>query len=82
MAVLRGGLLTRKEKAIGTIDAINKSFTTTFDFVPTTLEVFLNGLKLITTDHFTETGNNTFDLIDAPTGGSDSDAVTVRYQRA
>lgn len=82
MGVIRGGLLTRKEKAIGVIDGVNKSFTTTFSFIPSTLEVFLNGLKLITVDHFNETGSNSFDMVDAPIGGLDPDDLTVRYQRA
>lgn len=82
MAILKGGLLVRVEKAIGTIDGANKSFTTTFAFIPSTLEVLLNGLALITVDHFTETGSNSFDLIDAPVGGGNSDDLIVRYQRA
>jgi len=82
MATLRGGLLVRKEQATGTVDGINTSFTTTFAFIPGTLEVSINGLDLVASDHFTETGSNSFDLVDAPIAGVFPDVVLVRYQRA
>lgn len=82
MAILRGGLLVRKEEAIGTINGINVSFTTTFTYIPGTLEVSLNGLDLASGDHFTETGSNSFDLADPPAAGANPDIVLVRYQRA
>lgn len=82
MAILKGGIILVKEAAIGTIDGANKIFTTSKVFVPNTLRVRLNGLVLFNTDDFTELTNQSFEFVQAPTGGSDPDRVLVEYQRA
>jgi hypothetical protein len=82
MGVLHGGLLLVKEEAIGTIDGTNRTFLTSYDFIPDTLMVYLNGLQLMNPDDFVELTTQSFQFTDAPTGGADSDRVVVVYQRA
>lgn len=82
MAELRGGLLLRTEEAIGTIDSVNKTFTTSFAYIPTTIRVFLNGLEQVSPDDYVEIDSTTIEFVNAPIGGSDPDRVTVSYQRA
>ena len=80
MAVLRGGILSISELASGTVDNLNREFSTSRAYVPGTLKVYLNGIRLITGEHFEETGSNLFELSDAPIGDSDPDVVEVEYQ--
>jgi len=82
MSVIRGGILIRHEEAGGTINGINLVFTTTFNYIPTTLQVFLNGLDQFNPDDFIELSGNSFQFINPPTGGIDPDRITVSYQRA
>ena len=81
MAVLRGGVLVFKEEAFGIINGANKTFTTSFKFVDASLQVQLNGLELFVDNDFNILTDQSFEFVDAPTGGADSDRVTVVYQR-
>lgn len=81
MAVLRGGVLVFKEEAFGTIDGANKIFTTSFKFVGASLQVQLNGLELLINEDYSILTNQSFEFINAPTGGVDSDRITTVYQR-
>lgn len=82
MAILKGGTLIEKEAVTGTIDGANLLFTTAFPFVIGTLIVFLNGIEQSDPNDYTETTNQSFTFVQAPTGGLDPDRVEVVYQRA
>lgn len=82
MAVIKGGILIRHELASGTINGINLVFTTTFSYIPGTLQVFLNGLDQFNPDDFIEVSGNSFQFTNPPIGGIDPDRITVSYQRA
>ena len=82
MAVLRGGLLTYREAAIGSIDGTNTTFTSTFRFIPASLVVKLNGLEQDSPSDFVVIDDHTFEFVNAPIGGNDPDTVIVSYQRA
>jgi len=66
------------ENPSGDIDGVNKTFTTLYNFVETSLEVFLNGLRLdqgAGRDYLLD-GDNGFILNGAPLNGDD---LTVNY---
>jgi len=69
------------EKAIGTIDGFNTSFTTPHNFQADSLQVFKNGQKIdsVDDDGPTVTGSNSFSLGQAPLNG---DKIFVRYLEA
>lgn len=62
----------------GLINGSNATFTTAFDFVPGTEEVFLNGLKLVKLEDYNTTGNNQIDLYVSPLTGED---LIVNYSK-
>ena len=82
MGVIYGGLLAVKEPAAGDVDGTNKTFTTTYDFIPDTLIVYLNGVQQASPDDYVELTTQSFQFIEAPLGGADPDRVRVVYQRA
>ncbi len=86
MGVLKGGLATvatsTDETATGTIDGLNKVFTTTDDYVSGSLTVFLNGLQQSKPGDYSETTSDSFTFVNAPIGGVGPDVVTVRYVKA
>lgn len=61
---------------IGTIDNMNATFTTTFNFIPGQINVFINGLlqKIIT--HYQTIGNNIITFTDSPRVG---EILTANY---
>jgi len=81
MAIIRGGLLLYQEEAIGDIDGVNKTFTTSYPFLSETIRVLLNGLELRSPDDYVIIDSSTFQLNYAPIGGSDPDTLVVSYQR-
>lgn len=62
------------ELAIGVQDGVNKDFRTSYDFMPGTLQAYLNGD--LQDSWVTETGLRTFEVADAP---ATKDVVKVRY---
>ena len=85
MGVLKGGVSTTEvivdETATGTINGLNKIFTTTNDYISGSLSVFLNGLQQSKPGDYTETTANSFTFLNSPTSGANPDIVTVRYTR-
>ena len=81
MAVLRGGLLTFKQEAIGTVDSVNKTFTTSFKFIADSLQVQLNGLELFVNNDYTILTDQSFEFTNATIGGVNPDIITTLYQR-
>lgn len=81
MSVIRGGILIRHEQATGAVNGINVVFTTAFSYIPTTLQVFLNGLEQFNPDDFIELSGNSFQFTNPPIGGIDPDRITVSFQR-
>ena len=83
MAVLKGGLLLRREVPVGAIDGVNVLFTTSRPYIAGTLMVYLNGLLLSPGDDYAETDGTTFTLMAAPrTDGGYMDKLVVVYQIA
>lgn len=62
----------------GLINGSNATFTTAFDFVPGTEEVFLNGIKLVKLEDYNTTGNNQIDLYVSPLTGED---LIINYSK-
>ena len=54
------------ETPTGLVDGSNTVFTTAQDYEADSLEVYLNGQRVNKPDDYTETGANTFTLVDAP----------------
>lgn len=81
MAILRGGIAIVQEEAIGTVNGLNDTFTTTSPFVLSTLKVALNGLVQLNPDDFIELTNQSFQLVQVPIGGLDPDRIVVQYQK-
>jgi hypothetical protein len=82
MGVIYGGLLVVKEPATGPIDGTNRTFTTTYDFIPDTLIVYLNGMEQASPGDYVELTTQSFQFTEAPIGGADPDRVAVVYPRA
>jgi hypothetical protein len=60
----------------GAINGTNQNFTTAFAYSANTLAVFRNGIRLRRSADYTETGSNSFQLIEAPLSG---DSLSVDY---
>lgn len=83
MAVLKGGLLLRREVPAGTIDGVNMLFTTSRPYIAGTLMVYLNGLLLSPGADYTETGGTTFTMTAPPqVEGAYTDKLVAVYQIA
>jgi hypothetical protein len=54
----------------GAIDGVNMNFTASANFHGSSLQVYLNGLRILETIEFTVTGPNTFQMIEPPWSGS------------
>lgn len=67
------------EAPTGTIDGINATFQALSDFVPGTVDVFVNGLKQKPADEFTTSGLRTVQLVIAPTQG---ETILLNYSRS
>ena len=87
MALIQGGLVNKVEKPTGTIDGVNKVFTTSQPFISGTLLVFLNGIALTpgASDDYVELTTTTFEfsasLIPTIESGA-TDKILVTYQIA
>lgn len=73
-----GGVLTeiRDEVPAGGIDGSNAQFITNRDFIPGTIEVFMNGVKLRPIADFNTSGTRLVSLMESPTPG---EQITVNY---
>lgn len=60
----------------GLVDGINMAFNTLFAYKPTSLEVYLNGVKQTRTVDYTEGANTLFTMLAAPQTG---DIIRVNY---
>jgi hypothetical protein len=63
----------------GLVNGSNATFTTAFSFDPDTIDVFVNGLKLLKPDEFTTTGTTQINLTFSPATG---EVIQVNYQKA
>jgi hypothetical protein len=66
------------ETPSGTIDGSNKNYTSAQPYSPTTLAVFLNGLRMRRSGDYTETGSNSFSFVTAPLPG---DSLSIDYMQ-
>lgn len=65
------------EIPVGDINGVNATFTTEFEFLPLTVQPYVNGLAQKRIEDFNTVGNQTFTLAVSPIVGDD---VTVSYQ--
>lgn len=68
-----------EEQLTGTIDGLNKIFTTTKNFRSGSAKVFINGIKQKPGVSFTETANNEITFSDAPTAIGFEDELFINY---
>ena len=66
------------EVPAGAIDGINNTFVTSYDFIPESVEVFINGIKQNLINDFTTYGNNTVILVFSLTIGED---IKINYTK-
>lgn len=66
------------EHVNGALNGSNNVFTTDFDFVPETLTVFVNGVKIFKIDDYNTSGTNTINLNFSP--GS-TESIYVNYKK-
>jgi hypothetical protein len=64
------------ESPSGVLNGINATFNSALDFLPESLEVFLNGMKLKLIDDYNTSGNNTIQLSISPTTG---ETISINY---
>lgn len=62
----------------GVINGSNATFTTQFDFVPESVEVFCGGIRLTVLSDFNTSGNRTISLYVSPLSG---ELIRVNYQK-
>lgn len=72
------GNLIYGEVPAGTVNGVNKNFTTANTYRPTLLSVFLNGVRQRRTNDYSETSNNSFSFVAAPQTG---DILSVDYMQ-
>jgi hypothetical protein len=72
------GNLIYGETPAGTLDGLNKNFTTANTYRPNLLSVFLNGVRQRRTNDYTETSNQAFSFVVAPSSG---DILSVDYMQ-
>ncbi|KKM04489.1 hypothetical protein LCGC14_1763690 [marine sediment metagenome] len=89
MAIIKGGTLAgsvvKVEKPTGTINGVNRVFTTSVGFVSGSLLVFLNGIALTpgASDDYVELTSTTFEFsasLIPTTEGTYTDKILVQYQ--
>lgn len=66
----------KEELANGVVDGVNPFFTSSFEFVPETLSVFVNGLKMRSVVDYTTTGTDTIQFLVSPEVG---DVISLQY---
>lgn len=64
------------ETPAGVLNGVNATFTSAYEFVPESVEVFLNGLKLKVVEEYNTTGNNTITLSISPGA---SERILINY---
>jgi hypothetical protein len=62
----------------GLVNGSNATFTSQYNFVPESVEVFINGLKQKPIIHYTTSGTTTIILSDSPQTG---DQILINYQK-
>jgi hypothetical protein len=67
------------ETPSGTLDGSNATFTTEFNFVPASVEAFINGLKQKPIVHYITMGTQTIIFTDSP---QTVDQILINYQKA
>jgi hypothetical protein len=67
------------ETPSGTIDGVNNNYTSLYAYSPTSLAVFLNGLRQRRTADYAETGSNSFSFVTAPLPG---DSLSIDYMQS
>lgn len=72
------GVLVFGEVPAGAINGSNATFVTEFEFVPESVQVFINGLAQIVTEGFITSGQQTIMLSVSPLAG---EKVSVNYLR-
>jgi hypothetical protein len=72
------GNLIYGEVPVGTVNGVNKAFTTAHTYRPNQLSVFLNGVRQRRTNDYTETSNNSFSFVVAPASG---DILSIDYMQ-
>lgn len=65
----RGGEWVIGETPTGAVNGSNATFTSEFDFVPESVEVFDTGVRVALLDDYTTTGNRTIQMTQSPTVG-------------
>ena len=69
---------TYNEPLIGSLNGSNSTFLTQSNFIPETIELFSNGIKLKIIDDYNTIGNNTIQLTFSPTS---TENLTVNYKK-
>jgi hypothetical protein len=72
------GNLIYGEVPAGTVNGVNKAFTTANTYRPNQLSVFLNGVRQRRTNDYSETSNNSFSFVAAPQA---SDILSIDYMQ-
>jgi len=68
-----------EETLIGTIDGVNKVFTTQNNFQSGKTRVYINGLKQKLGVGYTETGSNQITFSEAPSNNGFNDELIINY---
>jgi len=71
--------LVFNETPIGLVNGANASFVSEFSFIPETVVVTVNGLRIKPIDEFTTSGNNQIQLTFSPTIG---ELILINYTKA
>jgi hypothetical protein len=66
------------ETPIGTVNGINKNYTSAYPYRPNLCAVFLNGIRQRRIDDYTETGSQSFSFVNAPLPG---DSLSIDYMQ-
>lgn len=67
------------EIPVGLINGVNASFISLFDFIPETVEVFLNGIKQIRVTDFNTSGSRYISLSFSP---NINETISINYLKA
>ena len=65
------------ETPSGTIDGSNATFTSLQNFVPNSLQVFINGILQVSTNDYTTSGSTTINLVSPLAVG---DVIRIHYK--
>jgi hypothetical protein len=79
LEVLSSSGWVHDETPSGAINGSNATFTTAFEFLPATVEVYLNGIRQRLVDDFTLSGGDTIQFTNSPMTG---EQITVNYEKA